>query len=95
MTQAKRDDNRERGEPINGRAPRKRQYNLSIHNHLSVTKLSLLIYYYIYTVEPRLSRLTVIKGKLDNRKSVYMGNKNKTNPQINEFKFIKNLLENY
>ena len=40
------------------------------------------------TVEFRLSRLTGTKGKLDNRKSGYMGNKNKTIPQISEFEFI-------
>ena len=38
--------------------------------------------------EPRLSGLTGTKGKPDNRKFGYMGNKNKTNPQISEFEFI-------
>ena len=40
------------------------------------------------TVEPRLSGLAGTKSKPDNRKSGYMGNKNKTKPQISEFEFI-------
>ena len=41
------------------------------------------------SVELRLPGITGTKGKPDNRKFEYMGNKNKTNPQINEFEFIK------
>ena len=48
----------------------------------------MIVLYLLITVEPRLSELTGTKGKPDNRKSGYMRNKNKTNPQISEFEFI-------